>query len=78
MTEPLITPQAETPCTDDYCVTCSDEGRPGVVIADGIVRTAMGEEPVDLTLVPGAAPGDHVLIHAGFAIARLEDESEAL
>ena len=67
------------PCADDYCVTCSDEGRPGVVVAvgadgTGSVRTAMGDETADLTLVPGAALGSKVLIHAGFAIAHLEGE----
>jgi hydrogenase expression/formation protein HypC len=31
---------------------------------------------VNLTLLPDAAPGDYVLVHAGFAIAVL-DEAEA-
>jgi hydrogenase expression/formation protein HypC len=36
----------------------------------GVTREA------DLTLVPDASTGDYVLVHAGFAIERL-DESEA-
>jgi hydrogenase expression/formation protein HypC len=36
----------------------------------GVTRDA------DLTLVPGASEGDYVLVHAGFAIERL-DEDEA-
>jgi len=61
---------------DDVCVTCSDEGRPGEVVADGPagaeVRTAAGIELVDVTLVAPVVPGDLVLIHAGTAITRLD------
>ncbi|QQS01567.1 MAG: HypC/HybG/HupF family hydrogenase formation chaperone [Austwickia sp.] len=62
------------------CVTCSDEGRPGVILAlpadarpgePALVRTDRGEERVDLCLVDGVRTGDVVLIHAGLAIAVL-------
>lgn len=66
----------------DYCVTCSDEGRPVTVVdlGDGLLTPGKGRntfgqiEDIDLTLVPGVQIGDRVLIHAGQAIARLEDE----
>ncbi|MGI8984468.1 MAG: HypC/HybG/HupF family hydrogenase formation chaperone, partial [Acidimicrobiales bacterium] len=54
------------------CVTCSDEGRPAeVVTVDGdeaLVRTPDGQERIDVSLIDAPAPGDLVLIHAGFAI----------
>ena len=66
-------------CTEDVCVTCSDEGRLGEVIgpsADGQapVRTARGVEDVITTLVDPVDAGDLVLIHAGAAISRVGDE----
>lgn len=61
----------------DYCVTCGDEGRLGEVVtppdgpfAPALVRTAAGEEPVDVSLVTPVGPGDLILIHAGTALAR--------
>ena len=68
------------PCTEDVCVTCSDEGRLGEVVTTGIdetatVRTARGIENVVTTLVESIAPGELVLVHAGMAISRLEDET---
>lgn len=65
-------------CTDDVCVTCSDEGRLGEVVTasrDGMaaVRTAKGVENVATTLVGPVAAGDLVLVHAGTAISRLEE-----
>lgn len=69
-------------CTDDVCVTCSDEGRLGEVIApawsaDGraLVRTEAGEELVETLLVDPVATGELVLVHAGHAITRIEEES---
>ena len=60
-------------CTDDVCITCSDEGRLGEVIsADGCsarVRTAKGIETIDTTVISDVSLGDLVLIHAGAAIA---------
>ncbi len=46
------------------------EGTKGRVDFNGISREA------DLTLLPDAEAGDYVLVHAGFAIQRL-DEAEA-
>jgi hypothetical protein len=66
-------------CTEEVCVTCSDEGRLGEVVtasADGLapVRTARGVEDVVTTLVDPVAAGELVLVHAGTAISRLEEE----
>lgn len=65
-------------CTDEVCVTCSDEGRLGEVVwpADDIgaapVRTAAGRERVDVSLLGDVEPGDLVLVHGGVAITRLD------
>jgi hypothetical protein len=62
----------------DACVTCSDEGRPGEVLSvddQGMaaVRTSDGVESVDTTLVAPVGRGDLVLVHAGTAIAVLDE-----
>jgi hypothetical protein len=70
-------------CTDEVCVTCSDEGRLGEVVlepspdsseatAQALVRTANGEEWVDTTILGEIRVNDLVLVHAGAAITRLE------
>jgi hypothetical protein len=66
-------------CTDEVCVTCSDEGRLGEVLtarADGMatVRTANGIETVATTLVEPVAAGELLLVHAGTAISRVDEE----
>ena len=71
--------ERKSECTDDVCVTCSDEGRLGEVLAamaDGMatVRTANGVETVATTLVDPVAAGELVLVHAGTAIGRVVDE----
>jgi hypothetical protein len=64
-------------CGDEVCITCSDEGCLGEVVAiraDGRaqVRTPAGLEAVDTTLIDRAHPGDLVLIHAGTAVTLVE------
>lgn len=66
-------------CSESVCVTCSDEGRPGEAVtesADGhaAVRTARGIEEVVTTLIDPVAAGDLMLVHAGMAIGRLNEE----
>jgi HupF/HypC family len=61
------------------CVTCSDEGRLGEVLTastDGqaAVRTARGVEDVVTTLIDPVAAGELVLVHAGTAISKLDEE----
>ena len=71
----LLKPEPECTATGDVgsvCITCSDEGRPAeVVLVDGdeaLVRTPDGQERIDVSLIDAPAPGDLVLVHAGFAI----------
>lgn len=74
--DPLALAPAVAECTDEVCVTCSDEGRlgevlavPATLFAPARVRTADGEEDVDITILGALHPGDLILIHAGMGIA---------
>jgi hypothetical protein len=75
----LLTASANEPRVDEVaCITCSDEGRPAEVVSAPIadvaaVRSARGLERVDTTLVGDVVAGDLVLVHAGTAIAVLEE-----
>ena len=65
------------------CITCADEGRLAEVVelVDGSaarVRTPVGVEEVDITLVAGARAGDLVLVHAGAALSMVEAEGGAV
>jgi hydrogenase expression/formation protein HypC len=44
--------------------------------SSGVADLQGNEVAVDLSLVPQAAPGDYLLIHAGFAL-QVYDEEEA-
>jgi D-sedoheptulose 7-phosphate isomerase len=60
-------------CSDDHCITCSDEAVEVVVVelmAEGLARvdTGVGIEEVSVALVD-AVVGSRVLVHAGEAIA---------
>jgi hypothetical protein len=75
---PGLLREPPTECADDVCVTCSDEGRLAEVIAGpedrfgrALVRTATGEEYVDVTLVGDVVPNDLVLVHAGGALTKV-------
>src|ERR1700756_1383214 len=66
-------------CSEEVCVTCSDEGRLGEVVSASAggqapVRTARGVENVVTALVDPVAAGELVLVHAGTAISRVGDE----
>jgi hypothetical protein len=72
----LAEPPADTACGsgDPGCVTCADEGRLAeVVVLAGTtaaeVRTALGSETIDTSVVGPLHPGDLVLVHGGSAIA---------
>ncbi len=63
-------------CTDEVCVTCSDEGRVAEVrsvLAEGRIEVLAGghAEEVDGRLVDDLRPGDLVLVHAGVALTSL-------
>lgn len=59
------------------CVTCSDEGRLAEVVSvrgtEATVRTPEGTERVEVSLVGALSPGSLVLVHAGMAIATVDD-----
>ena len=66
-------------CAEEVCVTCSDEGRLGEVVTasgDGMaaVRTARGVESVVTALIDPVDAGELVLVHAGTAISRIEED----
>lgn len=63
---------------DGLCISCSDEGRLAEVVDTGPllrarVRTAGGLESIDTTLIGTPRPGDLLLVHAGSALALLDD-----
>jgi hypothetical protein len=64
--------KAKPECTEEVCITCSDEGRLAEVVAvdgdEAVVRTAEGQERIDVSLIDPPTSGDLVLVHAGFAI----------
>ncbi len=71
----LLQPQV---CEEEVCITCSDEGRVAEVISvddlgEALVRTAEGRERIDVSLIDPPRTNDLVLVHAGSAIASLED-----
>jgi hydrogenase maturation factor len=64
----------------DHCVTCSDEGLPMRVLeidaADGLAVCRGedgGESTIDVQLIGDVAPGETLLVHAGVALALLEE-----
>jgi hydrogenase maturation factor len=64
-------------CTEDVCITCSDEGRVAEVTSVGAwgqaeVLAAGRSETVDISLVDPVDPGDLVLVHAGVALTLLD------
>jgi hydrogenase maturation factor len=63
-------------CTEEVCITCSDEGRVAEVrsvLSDGSVQVMVGGQPetVDASLVDPVIPGDLLLVHAGVALTAL-------
>lgn len=66
-------------CTDDVCITCSDEGRLAEVAlplddAQALVLAGGQAETIDTTLVGDLSVGDLVVVHAGTAITVLEED----
>ena len=66
-----------TDCGSTHCVTCSDEGVPMRVVEPGAEAVCIddaGARSVVMTdLVGPVDTGDSLLVHAGVALARLED-----
>lgn len=77
---PGLLSMPEQDCAEEVCATCSDEGRfaevilpPASALESALVRTADGEEWVDVTVVGEVEPNDLLLVHGGAAITRLDD-----
>jgi hydrogenase maturation factor len=75
-----VNPGCEDP---HHCVTCSDEGVAMRVVAvdedRGLALCAApgGERSsVEIALVGAIAPGDALLVHAGTALTRLDDDRD--
>jgi hydrogenase expression/formation protein HypC len=68
-------------CEDPYhCLTCGDDGvEMRVVAVDDARGLALCEaaggarESVEIALVDAVVPGDALLVHAGTALAKLEE-----
>lgn len=72
-------PVRDADCTDEVCITCSDEAVAAEVVRTldpdtATVRTADGSQDVDVSLVGPVVEGDLVLVHAGTAISRVEPD----
>lgn len=66
-------------CTDEICITCSDEGTLAEVVSvldinQAVVLAAGRTETIDTTLVDDVAPGALVVVHAGMAITTVDEE----
>jgi hydrogenase maturation factor len=75
-------PTSDVACESQRCITCGDVGDPSTVVAVDIDRQlalcagADGERStVEIALVAPVGPGDVLLVHAGTAIARLDDRA---
>lgn len=75
----------EPECTDEVCITCSDDGKLAEVVLlpanpgeQALVRTRDGEEYIDVMLIEDVAVNDLLLTHGGAALTRLEDVLETM
>jgi hydrogenase maturation factor len=78
----MSTPPTSDVACESHCITCGDVGDPSTVVAVDNGRAlalcagADGERStVEIALVAPVVPGDVLLVHAGTAIARLDDPS---
>jgi hydrogenase expression/formation protein HypC len=74
-------PTSDAACQSQHCITCGDVGDPNTVLAIDVDRELAlcsgpdgGHSTVEIALVAPVAVGDVLLVHAGTAIARLEDQ----
>lgn len=66
------------PDENGHCAICADEGVPGQVVAlrpfnMALVQLPTGDQEVALDLLDAVQVGDRLLVHAGVAIARLDE-----
>jgi hydrogenase expression/formation protein HypC len=67
-------------CDAQHCITCGDDGDPMTVVAVDAERALAlcsdaqgGRRAVEIALVEPVAPGARLLVHAGTAIATLQE-----
>jgi hydrogenase assembly chaperone HypC/HupF len=77
-------PTAQPACGSEHCITCGDVGEPMTVVAVDTERglaLCSGQDgergTVETALVAPVSPGEVLLVHAGTAIARLDDDAAA-
>jgi hydrogenase maturation factor len=66
-------------CGSEHCITCGDDGDPMTVLAIDAARglalcsddLTRAHSTVEIALVEPVNRGDHLLVHAGTAIAQL-------
>ena len=69
-------------CTDEHCLTCSDEIVSARVVQVyeekglALVEILNRREEVDITLVEQVIPGTFLLVHGGVAIAQEHGQIE--
>ena len=75
-------PTSDAACESQHCITCGDVGDPNTVLAvDRDRELALCSGPdgsrstVEIALVAPVAAGDVLLVHAGTAIARVDDQT---
>jgi hydrogenase maturation factor len=75
-------PTSDAGCQSEHCITCGDVGDPSTVLAvddDSELALCAGPDgvhsTVEIALVAPVVAGDVLLVHAGTAIARLEDQA---
>jgi hydrogenase maturation factor len=75
-------PTPDVVCGSQHCITCGDVGDPSTVVAvDSDRELALCAGPdgerttVEIALVAPVVPGDVLLVHAGTAIARLDEQA---
>jgi hydrogenase maturation factor len=67
-------------CGEEHCITCGDQGiemRVAAAADDAGLAACQGADgarsEVDVLLVEPVVPGELLLVHAGVAIARIEE-----
>lgn len=68
---------------EGHCITCSDEALQVRVLdvdeENGLAQVTLDgiNEEIDISLIESIAPGDMLLVHAGVAIARIDEANNA-
>jgi hypothetical protein len=75
----LLAGEPSPGCDEHHCVTCADDGMMAEVVAlpsgtDAVVRTPHGHESIDVSIAGPVVLGSLVLVHAGTAIACIDEQ----